>query len=262
MKRALFLLLLLVALVHAHGQETPLEEELTTNTVNYILIAGAIAMLATLVAVFWQNKTEEAKWVLFLAIAVPVSVATIYAGWATVYINTTSETSGPVHWHADFEVWKCGEKINLRDPTGIENRVGSPVFHEHGDARIHVEGVLVETKHAALHKFFEVTGGALEEDYLAIPTNNGLMRARNGEKCQDKEASVQVFLYRVLDAGQKPMEYAQEKLVDFPEYVLSPHSIVPPGDCIIIEFDQEKDSTDKICETYRIGIEKGELIGS
>ncbi len=262
MKRALFLLLLLVVLVNAHGEETALDAELTNNTVNYILIAGAIVIAATLISLAIPDKSESLKWALFLAIALPVSTATIYAGWATVYINTASETGGPVHWHADYEVWKCGEKIDLKEPHGLENRVGSPVFHEHGDARIHVEGVLVEKKHAALHKFFEVVGGQLTSDYLAVPTDNGVVEMRNGEQCNGEQGEIQVFVYKTTQQGEKPWTYIQQKLPDFEEYVLSPHSLVPPGDCIVIELDQEKPTTDKMCETYRIAIEKGELIGS
>jgi hypothetical protein len=55
--------------------------------------------------------------------------------------------------------------------------------------------------------------------------------------------------------------YEKLKLEDFTGYVLSPYFNVPPGDCIIIEFGPSMDSTDKMCETYRLAVSKGELDG-
>ena len=51
----------------------------------------------------------------------------------------------------------------------------------------------------------------------------------------------------------------QEKLTDYEDYILAPQSLVPPGDCIIIEFDKYKESTDNLCESYRIALERGDL---
>ena len=53
-----------------------------------------------------------------------------------------------------------------------------------------------------------------------------------------------------------------QKIDNFPEYVLSPYSQIPPGDCIIIEFSEEKQTTEHICETYKVAVQRGELSGS
>jgi len=147
------------------------------------------------------------------------------------------------------------------DPTGLSNRVGTPVFHEHGDNRLHVEGVVVKKEDVSLGKFFEVVGGSLTPSGFSVPTNSGTANAANGELCNGRPAKVQVFAYRVVENPfqRTGMKHEQTKLTEFEGYVPSPYSAVPPGDCIIIEFDAEKPSTDKICETYRIAIERGDL---
>ena len=96
-----------------------------------------------------------------------------------------------------------------------------------------------------------------------MPTDEGMLEMRNGESCNGREGKLQVFLYKVTNPdSSKKWIYRQEKLQDFDEYVLSPYSNVPPGDCIIIEFDSEKESTDKICASYTAAISRGELSGN
>ena len=46
---------------------------------------------------------------------------------------------------------------------------------------------------------------------------------------------------------------------NFDDHILAPYSNIPPGDCIIIEFDTEKEKTEHICETYKVAIERGDL---
>tara|TARA_Y100000310_G_scaffold286069_1_gene309946 strand:- start:3990 stop:4649 length:660 start_codon:yes stop_codon:yes gene_type:complete len=199
---------------------------------------------------------DNHKTLLFLGIVIPILFATVYVTGGTIFINMISETKGPVHWHADFEVYNCGNKLDLIDPTGMSNRVGTRLFHEHGEDRIHVEGTVITYDRISLGNFFNVIGGKLTNSELVYPTNEGIDVANNGDLCNDNPGVLQVFLYSVEDGIFK-----QEKLDDFEHYVLSPYSYVPEGDCIIVEFDVEKDSTDKICETYRIAEEKGEIIG-
>ena len=123
------------------------------------MIASIIVGVLILFAIYDKDRSEKTKIFLFLGIIIPIVLVTIYSAGSTIYLNIISETQGPVHWHADFEIWDCGQKIDLINPTGFSNRVGNPVFHEHGDDRIHVEGVVVEKKDVDLHSFFEVIGG-------------------------------------------------------------------------------------------------------
>src|SRR3989338_7665363 len=107
-----------------------------------VLVSISSSFLVIIALLYGSSLTEPLKWFLFLGISIPVVFVTFYAAGATVYQNHISETKGPVHWHADFEIWNCGEQVNLLDPTGLTNRIGTPLFHEHNDARIHVEGTL------------------------------------------------------------------------------------------------------------------------
>ena len=134
----------------------------------------------------------------------------------------------------------------------MTNRVGTSTLHEHGDNRIHVEGVLTELYYGDVHSFFEVVGGEINENSFSIPTNYGLIQSGG---CN---GTLQIFVYKVIDQNSKPWEYIQKKVS--PEYILSPQSNVPPGDCIVIEYGTEKKKTDRICESYEIAIQKGKLV--
>ncbi len=272
MKKRLFLLIIFLLIfpnIYAHGEEElpsadtggdGLVDYFASTSVYYVLIGSAIVILITLVSIFYKKKNNNTKWVLFLFILIPVVLVTFYITGATLYLNYISHTKGPVHWHADFEIWNCGEEIDLIDPEGFSNRVGNPVFHEHGDNRIHVEGVVINKKQASLHRFFDFVGGNLDDDLLELPTNDGILNVRNGDLCNGEKGELQVFVYKVLNpADVKNWEYEQVKIDDFENYVLSQYQNVPPGDCIIVEFDIEKNKTDKICTTFEVGSEQGHL---
>ena len=180
------------------------------------------------------------KYFLFGAIVTLVLSITTYLIWSTIAKNVGSVTGGPVHYHADFQIWNCGEKVDLIDPEGFDNKVGTALFHEHNDNRIHVEGPILDYKNITLGKFFEVIGG--------LPLESAV-------ECNGYPGVVQVFVYQT-----EGNTFYQEKIADWANYVLSPHSSIPPGDCIIIELDRSKDKTDKICNFYQIAKEKGELV--
>ena len=240
-----------------------LEESIRNTSFQLIVLATLVITAATLVSLFHRRKGGKEKIILFLAIVVSSVSVTIFMAVSTVYINTISETGGPIHWHADFEIWKCGQKLDIIDPTGIENRVGTPVLHEHNDDRMHVEGTVVRKSELDIARFFQAIGGQISNDGFFIPTNEGIVGANNGDLCDGKAGKTQVFVYKVTNPGElKKWKFVQEKAVDIPGYVLSPYSLVPPGDCIIIEFGEEREMTDHMCETTRISIQRGELSGS
>ena len=86
----------------------------------------------------------------------------------------------------------------------------------------------------------------------------------NGEDCNGEESVLQMFLYRVKnpdDAKTSGFTYFQQKIEEFESYVPAPYSNVPPGDCLIIEMGPKKDKTDRICETFRLAIERGDISG-
>ncbi|MBI2667403.1 hypothetical protein HYX17_01375 [Candidatus Woesearchaeota archaeon] len=254
-----FFLVFFITFVSAHGEEIAEEKNLILKI---ITISSIISGIFVLISLFYKKAKNNIKLILFLGIIIPVIIATVYTSYFTIKLNLESEEKGPVHWHADFEIWNCGEKIDLVNPEGMSNRVGNSVFHEHGDNRIHVEGVVTDKKDVDLHSFFEVVGGNIEKDHMKVPTNKGSLELDDNDKCNGKDAKLQAFLYKIINPDDKNFRFKQEKLDDFPEYVLSPYSNIPPGDCIIIEFDKHKEFTDKICETYKLAMQKGELSGS
>ena len=263
------LLLIASAAVTGHeGEEeetniaTPAQQHSDSAT-QVIIYAAAILIALTLIALFGNTSSSTMKWLLFLGMAIPIIIATLYSAGSTIYLNAASASKGPVHWHTDFEVWNCGNLLDLKKPEGFSNRIGSALFHEHGDNRIHIEGVISDTRQVALNYFFAVVGGHLSNDHLVIPTDEGMAEMETGNLCDGQAGELQAFLHRVAnpeDTGN--WIYEQEKLEDFEAYVPAPYGNIPPGDCLIIEFGPEKESTDKICETYEAAIQRGELNGS
>ncbi len=259
----LFFVLLFLPLAFAHedADDRTIDQVIRDNSI-FLVTYGTLAIIIIIAASFIMHESHH-HWPFFITAAIIVSV-TGYLSIATISLNMISETKGPVHWHADFEAYKCGEKLNLIDPKGLSNKIGTPVFHEHNDDRMHVEGVVVEKGHVSLGEFIETVGGKLEKGYFELPTNTGNVAARDFEYCDENEGMLQVFLYRVTNPDPTKKSgfiYELVKLEDYENYVLSPYFNVPPGDCIIIEFDKPKETTERICETYRIAIEKGELSG-
>lgn len=268
--RRLVFFMMIISLLFAHEEETPLtlnvwEQLGIPDPANVVVLAGIVSAVAIVISLMIINQaTEIWKKTLFVIIALPIALATVYLAGTTVYLNTISETGGPVHWHADYEIWACGEKINVIDPTGLDNKVGAPLIHEHNDDRIHVEGVVYrKVDHASLGRFFSEIGGELEHGELIIPTNEGIKTWKSGELCSGRKAELQVFVYRVTNPeNQGHFEYTQQKVEDFETFVLAPYSNVPPGDCIIIEFGENKQKTEHLCSTYRIATEKGEMVNT
>lgn len=229
------------------------------------IITGAIVLLAVLVflSIFFSQKSEKLKTILFVLIVLAVILPTAYFAITTVMLNVTSETGGPVHWHADFKIFVCGKEMPPPIPKGLSNKVGSTVLHEHEDRRIHVEGVLTRIQDASLRNFFRVQGGELSNSHFTIPTgeDKGTVTFTNGDRCDGGEQGTwQAYVYKVVGREGEKHVVEQSKLMPFADYVLSPHAAVPPGDCIILEFGPEKDSTGAICDFYEIQKQEGNLI--
>jgi hypothetical protein len=184
-----------------------------------------------------------------------------------------------------MEIWACGNELELRNPYEfLSNKVGTATLHEHNDRRIHLEGVVVDdSRDASLGKFFHVIGGAISPNTLVVPLNapagplfeddtdgdgptdgaaslvepyiqlgdDGFRYGRfiSGETCDGQTAYVQTFVYQY---DQNTDTFSQQKIADPITYSISPHSTVPAGDCVIVEFDVMKDQTNKLCEQYGI----------
>lgn len=235
-----------------------LVEAISVLSFRTVAIATVLLIALLLIATLIHERKPNTKAWLFGAVTLVVLSATTVLIGSTVYLNRTSSSGGPVHWHADFEVWACGEELDLLDPQGaLSNKVGTPVLHEHNDKRIHLEGVVVEQSDASLGKFLEVVGGSITDDSLVVPTNIGVKRFTNGQLCDGQPAELQAFVYQATDDGY----YRLIKLDSPARYIIRDESVVPPGDCIIIEFDAATDTTDKMCLQYKVALDIGKLHG-
>jgi hypothetical protein len=236
------------------SESADLEAQIASWSVRSVLTASLI--LVVLLGLSALLKKHSSK--VFGVIILTVTSTSLFLIGSTIYLNVVSSSKGPVHWHADFEVWACGEKQDLQNPKGrLSNKVGTATLHEHNDERIHLEGVVVEPKDASLGKFWRVVGGELTKDALVMPTVNGVKSFVSGQDCNGQPAAVQVFVYKVADDNY----YSQTKLADPAAYVISPESNIPPGDCVIVEFGQAKDRTDRLCAQYKYAEQRGELKG-
>lgn len=262
-----------------------LEASIHSLSLNFVAIGSALIIIFVALAVLLVKKYPRAKLPLFLGILVSVLSTTGVIAGGTVYLNMNSYVGGPVHWHADVEVWACGNELELRDPTGfLSNKIGTATLHEHNDKRIHLEGVPIDAKDASLGKFMNVIGGQVTQDTLIVPLNDAgkLFETEHGEEdgdgpgaqapeqiepyikttdkgkvgefisggyCGDEQAEVQTFVYNF---DRNTRTYKQTKLDDPANYSISHFGDVPPGDCIVMEFAPFKDRTDKLCKQYGV----------
>lgn len=258
-----------------------LEEQIIALSWKAVGIGSLLLVIFVVAAAILKDKYPTINKGLFGAIVISVVVPTLILIGSTIYLNSVSYTKGPVHWHADFEVWACGNELELKDPTGFSNKIGTATLHEHDDKRIHLEGVPVTPKDASLGKFANVIGGQITSSSLSVPLNpNGtffeddidgdgksntyanligselvptsstgrFLSVSNGDRCGSDESEVQVFAYSM----ENDKQYKQTKIKDPASFVIQDESLVPPGDCIIIEFDKPKEYTDKLCLQFGV----------
>lgn len=216
-------------------------EFFAANPLTFIWISLALGAVMTLLSFLFGDKLSHGGKILFFSlIAVPILLSSIYMGAHTVHENIISETGGPVHWHVDYQVHVCGERLDLINPTGLNNKIGSPLFHEHNDDRVHIEGTVMNVQSVDLQSYFAVIGGSLTETSLTYrDENKGLVEVQNGDLCNGQESTLNIYIN-----GQQ--------VEDPLNHVPYPHAMVPPGDCVIVEFGPEDSSTtDRLCESWQ-----------
>ncbi|HLD80670.1 MAG TPA: hypothetical protein VJA40_01575, partial [archaeon] len=207
-----------------------------------LVYTSVISGLAIIAALIFRDAAEHHKKALFLAIAVPVALSTLYLAGTTVYLNLVSETGGPVHWHADYEVWDCGKQVTdfLESETVWDNKVGSPTIHHHGDYRMHIEGVLLRVTDARIHNFFEKIGGEYDEgSFSYVDSAKAVKRLENGDLCPNGKPGA--WKLYVQDGPKKERKWRLE--TQGPNYVIQPFADVPPGDFLKLVFDSEDDES-------------------
>ena len=183
-------------------------------------------ILIIIILLFHKIMNDAVKKIVYFLIIITTSLVTIYLVLTTLHLNVISITKGPVHWHADFEIWVCDSEIKIAESKGLSNKQGVDLMHAHNDNRIHVEGVILDTKQASLGAFFHAIGGAISSDGIKVPTDEGLVSVHEGDKCNEQPARLYVFV--------------NGKLIDNPPaYVIAPYEKVPPGDRIKIVFTKK-----------------------
>ncbi len=232
-----------------------MSETISSYSINAVFLGSITIAILIFLSLVIKKQNEAFKIIVFSLIVLVVFGITLFLSASTIYLNNISLSKGPVHYHADFEVWNCGVEEDLKNPQGLSNKIGATAIHEHNDNRIHIEGVIVEEKDASLEKFFKVIGGSISTGLITFPSHSQLETLKDGDLCPNgSEGKLQVFLYKSIGG-----KYIQQKLADPANYIISPEIKVPPGDCIIIEFDSLKDKTDKLCESINAAKLRGEF---
>lgn len=263
---------------------TDLEQRIINLSTNAVLFGSIILIVAVVAAALAKNKIPKLKLPFFIVIAGTMAAVTLTLVGSTIYLNVNSESGGPVHWHADYEIWACDTEVELRGPTGaLSNKVGTSSYHEHDDKRIHLEGVVVDKEvDASLGKFMAGVGGYINDTRIEIPLDDEphdwfteashddgdeqnlsaaalltslvsttpagkVLNLKNGAGCGSELAKVQAFVYSFNKSNDT---YSQTKLADPAKYIVSDEPVVPPGDCVIIEYAVPKDRTNKLCKQY------------
>lgn len=232
----MLLLLLFSTMVLAHGgaEEASGGEDTVTAPVNVMDYFVPVSIGASVLLIFLSGAavmlrdqlTGSGKKLLFLAMALVVVIPTVFMFGGTVYMNLTSFTGGEIHWHADFDIYIDGDLRDIKDAEGLANRVGTAQFHEHDDGRVHAEGIFQEREDVTLAAFFEAIGGHLTTDRIMFESDQGLVDVSN-----EGGKTLKVFAKRgTINQREWSM------LENAPDYVISPHGTVPPGDLVVFAY--------------------------
>lgn len=237
MKKGLFAFLLLLSILMPHAVLSHEEEEefaLDHSELYPLSQLSAFGygslifgILIVVILLFHKVMNDAAKKIVYFSIIIIISLVTIYLVLTTLHLNIISLTKGPVHWHADFEIWVCGKEIFIAEPKSLlSNKQGVDLMHAHNDNRIHVEGVILDKKQASLGAFFYAVGGSISSDGIKVPTDEDLISVHEGDRCNEQPAKLYVFV--------------NGNLIENPSsYVISPYEKVPPGDRIKFVFTEK-----------------------
>ncbi len=227
-----FMLILTLYSVYSHEEEN--EEFMLDHSELYPITQlqavgyGSLifGILIVIILLFHKKMNDMTKKIVYFFVVIISAFVTIYLIITTLHLNIISVTKGPVHWHADFEIWVCDKEIKLAEPKGLSNKQGVDLMHAHNDNRIHVEGVILDKKQASLGAFFYAIGGSITDDGIEVPTDTGLVSVHEGDKCNEQPGKLYVFVNGKLTSNPR-------------DYVIAPYEKVPPGDKIKIVFTEK-----------------------
>ena len=237
MKKGFLVLILVLSLLSIYNAFSHENEELfdldhsKLYPLSQLAVVGygslIFGILIIIILLFHKIMNDAVKKIVYLLIIIITSLVTIYLVLTTLHLNIISETKGPVHWHADFEIWVCDKEIKIAKPKSfLSNKQGVDLMHAHSDNRIHVEGVILDKKQASLGAFFYAIGGSLSSDGIKVPTDEGLVSVHEGDKCNEQPGKLYVFVNGKLTSNPR-------------DYAIAPYEKVPPGDKIKIVFTEK-----------------------
>lgn len=227
----LFVFILLSSFVFAHGDEKEYDlnaqDQYLLSSWEAVIYGSAVFIfLILIIIIFHKSMKESMKKFLFCSLCAVCTLVTLYLVITTLHLNITSWSKGPVHWHADYEIWACDKMIELEEPEGISNIQGVDLLHAHDDNRMHVEGVLLNPESASIGAYFNALGGKITNSGFTLPSNQGTVSVENGQMCNGMPAALYVFV------NGNPIE-------NYDDYAISHYENVPPGDRIKIIFTEK-----------------------
>jgi hypothetical protein len=106
--------------------------------------------------------------------------------WVTSGSNSTVMPTQNDHWHADYQIILCGEKV----PPQPYSQGG---IHTHGKGQIHIHPHSPQTagRNANLGNFFSSFNGSLTSGKISIPM---VGTYENGDNCNGQPGEVVVYV--------------------------------------------------------------------
>ena len=133
-----------------------------------------------------QAKKRKIKTISIWTLVVFIAGGFIY-GIITLATGERTQpfSRGQVHWHADINVFICGEQIPLPKPPANQH-LGTPLLHTHDDGQIHVEGIIRRAEDITLSRYMDAIGKKFN--------NEELLDKQNGDLCNGEKATVKLYV--------------------------------------------------------------------
>lgn len=248
-------------------------------TIRDIVLIGS-ALVVVLLLYIWIHRHTARPLFAYVVAGTSFIVLTIIT-MSAVVLHLQSDSIGRQHRQANVEFWVCGTEVT---PFEQRNRLGDGTFYyQSTDKQITRSGYVSDELHdASLGAFFQTAGGSIQADSIVLPLSNdpsqwlmpseqqdgdaqgnmtsefleryvrtarrySLLELSDGLRCPDgSTGELQVFSFRIDYDNQT---YQQEKIVDPDDLIIEPANSQQPNQCLIIEFAENKNRTNKLCES-------------
>ncbi len=261
-----------------------LEANVTATTRDVIIVGIALLLLASIYVWLHRHALRAQYAYVMAALGFVVIVA---AGIGVASLQLQSDSLGQQHRAADIEFWVCGTEIQpLAQSAWFSDTLGDKNFYySHENKQVSRSGYVIdEQADASLGAFFTAAGGSIQADNMAIPMNSSdsdwlmppehqdgdpqgnmttefveryirstqpkLLELSDGMRCPDgSTGKLQLFVYDIDYANNT---YTQTKIDQPDDFVIDYTSIQQPYQCLIIEFSESRERTNKLCEPIGI----------